>query len=141
MKQILILTAFIVSIFSFTNEVKAQDNGGNIELSGSIGPAFGADKVKFYGNFELNYFMASNMTLMGGYEYLNNGGNMILGSRVYVVPNLHFSMKGVLINTTDFALGGGYSRYIDNNLSLQINGDYYFARNLFALSFGLGIRI
>ncbi|OHX65166.1 hypothetical protein [Flammeovirga pacifica] len=140
MKNLLICAVSSLIVLFSSNILYAQDKGGNIEFSGSIGPAFGSDKTKFYGNVEMNYFMASNMTLMGGYEYINQG-NLILGSRVYIVPEFHFSMKGVLVNTTDFALGGGYSRYIDQNLSLQINGDYYFGRNIFALSFGLGIRL
>ncbi|NME71783.1 hypothetical protein [Flammeovirga aprica] len=136
------LLVFALLLTLFLNESSAQSsNQGNIELSGSLGPAFGGGKTSFYGNAELNYFMSSNMSLTAGYEYLQDRHSFILGNRIYFVPDFHFSMKGVLVSQTDFALGGGYSRGIADNVALQINGDWYFARKMFALSFGLAFRI
>lgn len=139
MKFLLTISFLILAI---SQPLFAQNsNNGNIEISGSIGPAFRSGNTTFYGNAELNYFMSSVMSLTAGYEYLNDRHSLVLGNRIYIVPELHFSMKGVLISQTDFALGGGYSRGIGNNLSAQLNGDWYFAREMFVLSFGLGIRI
>ncbi|MBD0401215.1 hypothetical protein [Flammeovirga sp. EKP202] len=138
--RFLLVLALLLTFF--LNESSAQNsNQGNIELSGSIGPAFSNGKTTFYGNAEMNYFMSSNMSLTAGYEFLNERHSLILGNRIYFVPDFHFSMKGVLVSQTDFALGGGYSRGIADNIALQINGDWYFARRMFALSFGLAFRI
>ena len=136
------LLGFALLLTIFINESSAQNSKqGNIELSGSIGPAFGNGKTHFYGNAELNFFMSSNMSLTAGYELLQDRHSLIVGNRIYFVPDFHFSMKGVLVSQTDFALGGGYSRGIADNVSLQVNGDWYFARRMFALSFGFGFRI
>ncbi|MBB6461144.1 hypothetical protein [Flammeovirga kamogawensis] len=143
MRKILLLISTIALTSQFVNGQSSQKSGnGRVELSGSIGPTFGGDKgTYFYGNAELNFFMSGNMALTAGYEYLTDKHSLILGNRIYVVPEFHFSMKGVLVNQTDFALGGGYTHGLNDGMNLQVNGDYYFSRRMFTLSFGVGFRL
>jgi hypothetical protein len=86
---------------------------------------------RFQTGAEGNYFFHNRFTITGGIEYWTESRQLSLvsGVRWYPVDEAFLRLRG-LLGANDFAIGGGWSRPVKENLRFEAMSDFYFAGHI-----------
>jgi hypothetical protein len=139
MKKFILLFCIIISGFSF--KALAQSNKGKVLLSAGL-DAYRTDHrrafEKYQFGLEANFFAGRNVALSVGYEHRTMGADALaLGYRAYFLQPVFLRVKPLIYldnsRIIDLNMGVGYNHYLNNTVSLEFSGDYYFRNSLAAL--------
>jgi hypothetical protein len=80
---------------------------------------------------EGNYFIDKKFSATGGIEYWsgNRQLSLVTGARWYPIEDAFIRFRG-LLGANDFAIGGGWSMPVKQNLRFEASSDFYFAGHI-----------
>lgn len=80
---------------------------------------------------EGNYFLHKKFSATGGIEYWSGNRQLSLttGARWYPIEDAFIRFRG-LLGANDFAVGGGWSMPVKENLRFEALSDFYFAGHI-----------
>ena len=86
---------------------------------------------RFQTGAEGNYFFHKKFAATGGIEYWSGNRQLSLtsGLRWYPVDEAFIRFRG-LLGANDFAVGGGWTMPVKDNLRFEAMGDFYFAGHI-----------
>jgi hypothetical protein len=139
LKASFILSVLILSI----GTLKAQSNNDILVSSGfdliKTDYSRFADKLQL--GAEANYFVVRNFAAGAGLElWTRYPSSFAMGMRYYPLDNFFVRFRG-LIGANDVALGGGWSKPINEKWRFEAIGDFYFGQTEFGIRAGLGYVI
>jgi hypothetical protein len=86
---------------------------------------------RFQTGAEGNYFLHKKFSATGGIEYWSGNRQLSLttGARWYPMEDAFIRFRG-LLGANDFAVGGGWSMPVKENLRFEALSDFYFAGHI-----------
>lgn len=135
--------AFLICVFAFVFTTHAQSTSdilisGGFDLIKTDYSRFG-DKLQL--GAEANYFVLRHFAVGGGLElWTRQPSSFAMGVRYYALDNFFIRFRG-LIGANDVALGGGWSKPINEKWRFEAIGDFYLGQTEFAIRAGVGYVI
>lgn len=128
----------------------AIQTGANAQSTNDILISSGFDLIKTdyfrFGNkiqfgAEANYFVVRHFAVGAGLElWTRNRSSFTMGARYYPLDNFFVRFRG-LIGANDVALGGGWSKPINDKWRFEAIGDFYLGQTEFGIRAGVGYVI
>jgi len=107
--------------------------GGALDLIKSDNSGF-LDKAQI--GLEGNYFITRKFTGTAGVEFWTSDDvSFVLGARWFPIDEAFVRVRG-LLGENDFAIGGGWTKPLNENLRFEAMGDFYF-KGEFAIRAGV----
>lgn len=98
-----------------------------------------ADKLQL--GAEANYFVVRHFAAGAGVElWTRHPSSFAMGVRYYPIDNFFVRFRG-LIGANDVALGGGWSKPINEKWRFEAIGDFYLGQTEFSIRAGVGYVI
>lgn len=135
-----LLSAILASI-TFVSKAQSSNDillSGGFDLIKTDYSRF-ADKLQF--GAEANYFVVRHFAAGAGLElWTRHPSSFAMGVRYYPIDNFFVRFRG-LIGANDVALGGGWSKPINEKWRFEAIGDFYLGQTEFAIRAGVGYVI
>lgn len=140
MRNVYITLSVLILTVGTLNAQSSNDIliGGGFDLIKTDYSRFG-DKLQF--GTEANYFVVRHFAAGAGLElWTRNTSSFAMGMRYYPLDNFFVRFRG-LIGANDVALGGGWSKPINEKWRFEAIGDFYFGQTEFGIRAGVGYVI
>ena len=137
------INPFFICFFALAFTTRAQSTSdilisGGFDLIKTDYSRFG-DKLQL--GAEANYFVLRHFAVGAGVElWTRQTSSFTMGVRYYALDNFFVRFRG-LIGSNDVALGGGWSKPINEKWRFEAIGDFYLVQTEFAIRAGVGYVI
>jgi hypothetical protein len=135
---------FILVIAIVTTGIVKAQSTSDILISGGF-DLIKTDYSRFINKLQLgteaNYFVVRHFAVGGGFElWTRNQSSFTMGARYYPLDNFFVRFRG-LIGANDLAVGGGWSKPINEKWRFEAIGDFYLGQTEFGIRAGVGYII
>ncbi|QLH34095.1 MAG: hypothetical protein HWD62_18370 [Cyclobacteriaceae bacterium] len=135
---------FIISVLVLASATLQAQSNNDLLLSGGF-DLIKTDYARFGDKFqfgaEANYFVVRHFAAGGGLElWTRPQSSFTMGMRYYPLDNFFVRFRG-LIGANDVALGGGWSKPLNDTWRFEAMGDFYFGQTEFGIRAGVGYVI
>ncbi|MCW5909847.1 MAG: hypothetical protein KIT62_02175 [Cyclobacteriaceae bacterium] len=140
MRKILLTLFILAGIIAATCAQSSNDIlvSGGFDLIKTDYSRF-ADKLQL--GAEANYFVVRHFAAGAGVElWTRHTSSFAMGMRYYPLDNFFVRFRG-LIGANDVALGGGWSKPLNEKWRFEAMGDFYFTHTEFGIRAGVGYII
>jgi len=137
-KSLIVIISISLSIFTQAQSTSDILISGGFDLIKTDYSRF-ADKLQL--GSEANYFVLRHFAVGGGLElWTRQPSSFAMGVRYYALDNFFVRFRG-LIGANEVALGGGWSKPINEKWRFEAIGDFYLGQTEFAIRAGVGYVI